>query len=309
MKGKMIAALVAVAVLFMGCGAKNTETDVYVPAESSPEENTDTEDVLFQEAESMTLTESEDAGEKMTVQLTELSGMAVVILAHIKETDNNSILISSDSDGFPGVFRVEVPENVYTTSELKGGTCVLILMQSKEEETSGIPEYIAWNLTVLEEQTHNASADVDLAPMAPPVITLADPLSSTYNLFEVSSGNYSWNVEMDDGKMTGGIACGMHPLDEAEHAKLKLPQYQKMDTVVYMVGIAIAPDRLIVRKWDAADMGNTDAEELSVVTFYEPILLLNLEAGRVYELTAIWEEKKADARRFFGEASYIFVTE
>lgn len=192
MKEKVMAVLLVMSVLFVGCGAKNTETDVYVPADSSPEENTLTEDIPLQE---------------------------------------------------------------------------------------------------------------------PPAITLVDPLSSMSALFEVSSGNYSWNFEIDDGVMTGVVACGMHPLDEADHAKLKLPQYQNMDTVIYMAGIASTPDCLIVRKWDAADMGNTDAEELSVVTLNDPTLMLELEAGRIYELTAIWDAEKADTRGFFGEASYAFVTE
>lgn len=309
MKEKMMAVLLTMAILFMGCEAKNAETDVYAPVESEAEEHTDVQGISIQKTENVSSAEKEDTGEQMDTASAELSGDAVVIFAHIKEVDHNNVLISSDSDGFPGAFYVEVPENAYTVSELSGGNSILILMQRKEEEVSGTPEYIAGKLTVLEEQTYHAGAYVDLMLMEPPAIILADPLSSTFALFEVSSGNYSWNFETEDGEMCGVIACGMHPLDAADHLKLKLPQYQNMDAVTYMIRTAVAPDRLVVRKWDAADMGKADAEELSTVTFYEPILLLELEAGKVYEFTAVWEEKEADTRGFFGEASYTFVTE
>lgn len=152
-------------------------------------------------------------------------------------------------------------------------------------------------------------ADDDLLLTSPPVISLSDPLSSTWEPFEVLPGNYSWNYE--SGKeMTGVIACGAHPLEEtARLDKLELPKYKNMDTVPYMIGLDAAPDRLIVRKWDAADAGNVQAEELSIITIYEPVLLLNLEPGRIYELAAIWEEEKTDQRGFNGVAGYIFATE
>lgn len=197
-----------------------------------------------------------------------------------------------------GAENPEANGNLPVESRLEENTYAEDALLQKEEKIS----------LVENNEEDDIRANEDIMLMAPPVITLTDTLSSTYALFEVSPGNYSWNFEFD-GEMTGVIACGMHPLDEAERETLKIPQYKNMDRVSFIVGTVVAPDRLIVREWDAADMGNTDAEEISVITFYGPDLLLDLEAGRVYELTAVWEEKNAQVRGFFGEAGYIFVTE
>ena len=47
----------------------------------------------------------------------------------------------------------------------------------------------------------------------PPSMKLSDVLSGTMEEFEVTSGNYTWNYPNGD-EMTGGIACGAHPLVE-----------------------------------------------------------------------------------------------
>lgn len=70
----------------------------------------------------------------------------VSIDAHIKEIhDGNIILISSDSDEFPGAFEVVVEEDVYDVSELYGGQSIRIEMYDSGlvNENGRIPVYIA----------------------------------------------------------------------------------------------------------------------------------------------------------------------
>ena len=63
---------------------------------------------------------------------------------------------------------------------------------------------------------------------------LSDVLSGTMEEFVVASGNYTWNYPNGD-EMTGGIACGAHPLVEAEDKeRLALPRYNGQDTVGYI---------------------------------------------------------------------------
>ncbi len=309
-------ALLLALALFTGCQARNGKEPEQAAAENEAEENSNAEgteaelpveDTMDREAPVDTLINDSEAGGAAEAA-PEVSGEAVEIPAHIKEINDHEILISSDCDAFPGAFYVEVPETVCSVSELSEGGFVRVLMQNQEEEVSGIPRYLAKDILPLDEREEVLRADYDLMLTSPPVISLSDPLSSTWETFEVLPGNYSWNYENGE-EMTGVIACGAHPLDaENRMDKLKLPNYQRMDTVSYMIGIDAAPDKLIVRKWDAADAGNPQAEELSVITIYEPTLFLDLEPDKIYELTAIWEEEKADQRGFYGDAGYMFVT-
>lgn len=180
-------------------------------------------------------------------------------------------------------------------------------MQNQEKEVSGIQKYLAKDILPLDGPEEPLRAGYDLMLISPPIINLSDPLSSTWESFEIWPGNYSWNYK-DGEEMTGVIACGVHPLDEiARTDKLKLPQYQRMDTILYSISIDAAPDQFIVRKWDVSDAGNTQAKELSVITIYEPTLLLHLEPDKIYELTAVWEKEKADMRGFYGRCRlYIY---
>lgn len=301
MKQKAFLFLLAVTAIFAGCSTKDTQTDTDVEAENTYVEN---KTLIEPEEEVEVQTNTELYGEPVKIE-----GTVVGILAHIKEINGDEILISSDSDDFPGAFNVEVPENVYDVSGFSGGSTIQILMQDKEEKNgSGISEYLAKNIVVLDEQEDVMQASVDVFLTSAPAFTLTDPLSSTYDPYEIQSGNYSWNC-MYEGEMIGVMACGSHPMDAIEIDKLKLPDYQNMTTVSYTFSTAIAPDILKIRKWDAADIGNTDAEEMSVITYYYQMPLLELEPGKVYEFTASWKEEYADLRGFYGDASYTLVTE
>ncbi len=311
-------AMILAMALFVGCGTENGKEPKKVITEDEPEEkscveNTEdelpTEDAVIQESPAAALVDDSGTGEAAAGVTTEVSGEAVEIPAHIKEINGYEILISSDADAFPGVFSVEVPETVYAVSELSEGGFIRILMQNQEKEVSGIQKYLAKDILPLDGPEEPLRAGYDLMLISPPIINLSDPLSSTWESFEIWPGNYSWNYK-DGEEMTGVIACGVHPLDEiARTDKLKLPQYQRMDTILYSISIDAAPDQFIVRKWDVSDAGNTQAKEPSVITIYEPTLLLHLEPDKIYELTAVWEKEKADMRGFYGEAGYIFTTE
>lgn len=239
----------------------------------------------------------------------QVSETGVGILAHVKEIQGNEILVSSDSDDFPGVFQVEVPENVYDISKLSGGADILLLMQEKEEKDSaGASKYLAVNIVIRQDWEDVDVAEGDVLLTKPPVFALKDLLSSTYAVFEIQSGNYSWNY-MENGEMLGVVAGGAHPMDDGEKNTLELPEYQNMSTVGYTFSTVIAPDTLIVRKWNAEDAGNTEAEEISVITYYYRMPILELEPGRIYEFTAVWKEENAKSRGFYGEASYVVAVE
>ena len=99
----------------------------------------------------------------------------------------------------------------------------------------------------------------------PPVLQLQDVLSSTYEKFEVRSGDYNWHCKTGNkDEMTGAVACGPGPLDEAmEKERLKLPRYNKLDYVSYTVSWEVMPDRMVVKEYDITDLGNADAEPIS----------------------------------------------
>ena len=154
-----------------------------------------------------------------------------------------------------------------------------------------------------------ATAHADVLLTAPPEISLTDPLSSTYAAFTLRSGTSEWSWADKDG-ITSSIACGPAPLDldPEQAATLDVPDYNRMDSVPYLLSCVILPDRVLLREWDIQDLGSTDAEPLSE-TQYSEALPIELKKSRVYELVAAWEEEKQEERSFWGEASYLFLTE
>lgn len=154
-----------------------------------------------------------------------------------------------------------------------------------------------------------ATAHADVLLTEPPEISLTDPLSSTYATFTLRSGTSEWSWADKDG-ITSSIACGCAPLDldPEQTATLDVPDYNRMDSVPYLISCVILPDRVLLREWDIQDLGSTDAEPLSEAQ-YSGALPIELKKSRVYELVAAWEEEKQEERSFWGEASYLFLTE
>ena len=142
-----------------------------------------------------------------------------------------------------------------------------------------------------------------------PDLYLGDSLSSSLEAFPVMSGNYTWNWE-EDGRMQGVVACGIHPLqiDLEKVEPLKLPRYNQLEEIPYSVRTAVMPETLTVREWDVSQAGRTETEE-PVETVYQDIGLINLKGGRIYEIVAEWPEDQMEKHGFYGEASYVVVTE
>ena len=152
-------------------------------------------------------------------------------------------------------------------------------------------------------------AHVDVLLTAPPEITLSDSLSSANTSFTLHSGTGEWSW-VDKDEITTSVACGSAPLDmdPEQAATLDVPDYNRLDSVPYLLSCVVLPDRILLREWDIQDLGAAEAEPLSE-TEYSEVLPIELKKDRVYELVATWEEEKLDERFFFGEASYLFLTE
>ena len=150
---------------------------------------------------------------------------------------------------------------------------------------------------------------VDILLTSAPELTLVDPLSSTWYRFAIQSGNYEWSV-VKDGEVQSVIACGSHPLDRVTERteRLKVPKYQRMDEVVYMVNCTVPPDRLTLVQWDVSALGDTEAAAEETRT-YEGDTNICLKDGKVYEITAEWDSEKLKERGFSGTASYGVITE
>lgn len=146
-------------------------------------------------------------------------------------------------------------------------------------------------------------------PESPPELSLSDMLSSTLNYYQTQSGNYTWSY-LNGEEITSMTACGQHPLetDPEKVEKLRVPQYNKLDSTPYLVSCNLSPDLITVREWDISQLGKTDAEETSV-TEYQDGFIIDLKPGKVYEITAQWKEEKLESNRFFGEASYVVITD
>lgn len=193
--------------------------------------------------------------------------------------------------------------------------------ETTEENRTGMPEEKPGKSLEAEEETEeerkSTSAFSGQRFTEPPELTLTDSLSSQLNIVSLTSGNYSWKREPDRSQSElekdQGIcieACGIHPLEQdGEKAeRIHIPDYNQMDGAPYTVSCPVMPDKITVTGWTAENLGKPEspAEETAV---YEEGFLIQLKAGMVYELRAVWEEDKLSDRGFSGEAGYIFMTD
>lgn len=278
-------------------------------AETSPAEKADSGRAAVPSPEK--INQDPDDSPKMVLRSREEEGIDFVgIDAHVKEIHDNSLLISSDSNDFPGVFTVTCADDMPEFSDLQGGTSIQILMRKLEDkDEQGLARYKAERIIILSEDDKEAQVDILLTEA--PTFVLQDVLSSRIDFTELKSGNYSWNVEEGEEGI-GVIACGAAPLDEASMdftVRLKLPEYNGMDSVAYTFSTKIAPDILEVRRWSVSDIGNNEANEESVIKYYYKSPILELEAGKVYEFAAVWKKENTGRNKFYGNASYVLVTE
>lgn len=316
MKRRNLVLSLTMAALMMlsGCSGQAAEPAVSATESEAPEERPSE---VADAAEKVRDTEETDAAEEASQSSVVSSGRTaeyIGIDAHIKEIYENSILISSDTDEFPGAFSVTGIQDAVGTDELKEGGSIQILMEDlNETDKQGLPLYRAVKIVEVPEEKSFPEPDIILTDA--PEFSLNDALSSTYSPLTIQSGNYSWTVE-ENGEGRSVIACGSSPLDAARlsaDAKVKLPRYQKMDSVLYAFSTTVAPDILTVRQWDVSDAetdaGEADAKERSIATFYYRNPFLELEPGKIYEFTAEWKEEHLSSKKFCGIASYVLVTE
>ncbi len=152
------------------------------------------------------------------------------------------------------------------------------------------------------------SSEAEEVLTMPPQMQLSDSLSGSSQSFSISSGSYTWNMKGNED-FEGVVACGAHPLEVSEDApKLYVPDYHQMTKTPYLVSCPVMPDQIRLTSWGHSALGNVEnsAEEMVV---YENETLIELEAGKVYALTAVWEKEKEERRGFSGEAQYVFLTD
>lgn len=237
----------------------------------------------------------------------------VVIKAHIKEINGKTMVISSDSNGYPGAFLADVPEGVADVSEYAGGDVIVIHMIDENREQDGMKVFQAHHIYKQDGLTDETWHKAVLLTGAP-VITLSDALSSSMDQLELQPGNYGnyeWNYK-DNGQMEGGVACGAAPLDQEEAnymQVLTIPDYNGLESVVYSVRAVISPDAIVLKEWDISDIGNLEAEPKRVVDHFCQPFFLEMEKNAVYEITAVWERSNLDVKGFCGKASYVVRTQ
>lgn len=231
----------------------------------------------------------------------------VGIRGHVKEVGEDQVLISSDTDDFPGVFWVEGAKSLTAEGELKGGTPVFVLMEDTGTQAhDGLELFRAKQIMALSESVEGKA---DILLTSPPSLSLTDVLSSKYQSFEIQPRDYSWST-MEGGEAVTVVACGAAPLEFPERAdRLKIPPYNGVDQVCYALSTAAAPDKLVVCRWDKDDAGEEDRALECMITYYCPVFTIDLEKDKVYELTAEWKEDNLEEDGYAGRAGYVLVTE
>lgn len=243
----------------------------------------------------------------------EQTSYEVSILAHVKEIKDDGILISSDTDEFPGVFFITGVRDAMIDEEfwkLKAGVSFRILMEDMKRENVkyNIPEYRAKEMIILYDEETLARGDILLT--AAPQLKLSNPLSSTYNSFAISSGNYSWTAE-ENGLEKQTSAFETNPLQESNYQKkLKLPNYPADDILISSsYSMNVQPDIFTVRQWDIADMNHSEAKEEKITVYYGRVNYIDLQKDKIYEFTAEWTKDNFPENKYYGTASYVAATE
>lgn len=155
----------------------------------------------------------------------------------------------------------------------------------------------------------------------PPLLGFSDSLSSQMNQFVITSGSYEWTFidaelteegvyDFANGYRSGTAASGAFPTVAAKNMEwLKLPNYQGLDTWLYRLNCEVLPDEVRVREYSIYELGNEYAEIRSEKIYTKDMLLIELVPGRIYEIIASWDESHYEECGYYGEASYILVTD
>lgn len=245
---------------------------------------------------------------KQFIQSHKMPEEIIGISACIKELYQNSMLIHSDSDDFPGVFLVDNVDQAIETDQLKEGMSIELLMQNtnRMDYRNHTALYHAEKIVILTEDTLRGEYDILLTDI--PMFSLSDALSSQYNNFSVPPRNYTFTAE-ENGEEKTITACGAAPLEPLkEIPTLTLPNYN-MEDIVYLYSTQVSPDQLTIRQWDGTDIGNMDARPERITTYYYQNFLLELKRGKLYEFQTEWKKENMQNNKFYASASYVLATE
>jgi len=155
----------------------------------------------------------------------------------------------------------------------------------------------------------------------PPKLGFSDMLSSKMYDFQVSPNQYDWtylDAELtEDGvydfanaQEVGTSATGLHPTVAAKMTEwLRLTEYQGIDTWLYRLYCDVLPDKVIVKEYSIYELGDEFAEVRSEKEYTKDMLLIELIPGRIYDITAIWDGSHYEECGYYGEASYVLVTD
>ncbi len=177
----------------------------------------------------------------------------VTIDAHIKEIhDGNTILISSDSDEFPGAFEVMVEEEVYPVSELEWGQSIRVEMYDSGlmNENGKIPVYIAVeirNLIVEEPEDISLDEFVNMAGETYELNTL-DGVTMQLGKYTSSGGDVAIRNETDK-EITFG---DWYVIQSETNGKWKTMPYKVKNVAFHQVAYNAPKDETISHevKWD-----------------------------------------------------------
>jgi len=177
----------------------------------------------------------------------------VTIDAHIKEIyDGNTILISSDSDEFPGAFEVMVEEEVYPVSELEWGQSIRVEMYDSGlmNENGKIPVYIAVeirNLIVEEPEDISLDEFVNMAGETYELNTL-DGVTMQLEKYTSSGGDVAIRNETDK-EITFG---DWYVIQSETNGKWKTMPYKVKNVAFHQVAYNAPKDETVSHevKWD-----------------------------------------------------------
>jgi len=141
-----------------------------------------------------------------------------------------------------------------------------------------------------------------------PDIELMDERSGSVGAFLVKSANYVWNWQEENELGTVNV-CGRHPLEIIPDQEdiLKIQDDCQQEEISYIFHCCVMPETLIVREWDASQLGKADTAE-PLEKFYKEPERIWLKHDKIYEIVAKWS-KEDGGNKFFGEASYVVMTD
>ncbi len=177
----------------------------------------------------------------------------VTIDAHIKEIhDGNTILLSSDTDEFPGVFEVVVQEDVYPIEELDWGQNIRVEMYDSGlvNESGKIPVYIAVSISnLIIEEPEDISLDefVNMAGETYELNTL-DGVTMQMEKYTSSGGDVEIRNETDK-EITFG---DWYVIQSETNGKWKTMPYKVKNVGFHEVAYNAPKDETVIHevKWD-----------------------------------------------------------